>query len=333
MSESDFDRFTLIPQYSDLHSREEVNLSTKITHQVETALPLVASPMSTVTEERTAITLAKLGGVGVIHRYLPTDEQAEMVAEVRQAGYKVGAAIGANKMESRVKALVDAQVDFLVGDIAHGDSASWFDLLKWIRKEYGDDIQVISGNIVTVEAARRQVEIGIDGLRVGIGSGSVCETRKVTGVGRNQIKSIAEIHGHFPRVPIVSCGGVRQSGDIVKALAAGASSVIIGRLFASCDESPAPRLNDGRVIYAGMASRFSEEMRLKRTGEDPKDIFHLTTPEGKQDLLDPTGPVADLVNRLAGGVRAGLAYVGARTIPELWEKARWENNDGEEVEL
>ena len=322
---SDFDLFTLIPQESNLMSREEASLATRITRKFTAKLPIIASPMSTVCETRMAVSMRRLGGTGAIHRYMTLQEQAKMVQDAIGAG----AAIGANGMEKRVDALVREQANYLIGDVAHGDSKACYDLLKYIRRTYGDDVQVISPNIVTKEAAGRYNSLGIDGYRVGIGAGSVCTTRKVAGVGRNQLRSIAEIHEAFPQIPITSCGGITGSGDIVKALAAGAESVVIGRLFASADESPAPRLEDGRILYAGMASYFAEKMRTERTGEAESSIFHIRSPEGKQDILDPTGPVEKTVIELMGGVRAGMAYVGAKTNKELQQKAIWEDERGQ----
>lgn len=337
---NDFDLFSILPAYSDLPSRERIDVSTRITRRVKAELPIMASPMSAVTETKMAVEIAKLGGIGVIHRYLTASEQANMVALTKKTldadHYPdmqcVGAAIASNNKDGRVDAVIKAGADFLVGDVANGWTQASIDLLRYIRKTYGDVIQIISGNIATEDAARELYSEGIDGLRVGIGGGSVCITRQVAGVGRNQLAAIKKIHEAVPSLPLISCGGIRYSGDIVKALAAGAESVIIGRLFAACDESPAPRLADGQIIYSGMASYFSEQMRVERTKEDPSGIFHLTTPEGKQDMLKPAGPLKDVVARLVGGLRAGMGYLGARTIQELQERAIWEDEMGRKVD-
>ena len=322
---SDFDRYTILPGYSTLSSRAEVDLSTRITADFRSNLPFMASPMSTVTKARMAIAIAKVGGIGAIHRYLKPIDQHEEVRLVKEAGYPVGAAIGATKNEERVDALMkEPRPDFLIGDVASGDMESCFELLEYIRKTYGDEIQVISGNIATARSAEHYYTAGVDGFRVGIGAGSVCITRQVAGVGRNQLIAIKEIHDAFPEIPITSCGGVRYSGDIVKALAFGAESVVIGRLLAACDESPANRLMSGQVEYFGMASYFAEKQRAELTGEDPSAIHHLVAPEGKSDMLEPAGPVEKVIASLAGGVKAGLAYLGARTIPEFQKVARWE---------
>lgn len=339
---SDFDAYSILPGKSSLYSRDEASLKTRITRKITVDIPIVASPMSTVTEFKMALKVAEFGGVGVIHRYMTPGEQATQIQKFRKEaqlalnnglGYKVGGAIGSNNKDHRVDALIDAGADFLMGDVANGWTDSSLELMKYIRKTYGDDVQVISGNIATSDAADELSRAGVDGFRVGIGSGSVCITRQVAGVGRNQLVAINEIHERRPEIPITSCGGIRYSGDIVKALAFGAESVIIGRLFAACDESPAKRLADGRVIYAGMASYFAEQARVERTGENPDDIFHLTSPEGKEDILEPVGPVRDVLLGRGGskplggllpGIRTGMSYLGARSIPEFQKVAKWE---------
>ncbi len=332
---SDFDMFTLVPQYSDLKSREEANLRTALVTTIGIDIPIIASPMNTVTESKMAIKMGELGGIGFIHRYMTIEEQCKELCKVEHCN--VGASISTNS-RPRIDALIKAGVDALILDVAHGDTKACLDTIKYVKKNYGTSI--ISGNIVTANAALRLAEAEVDGLRVGIGAGSVCTTRMVAGVGRNQLKALATIkrimNDSDYTIPILSCGGIRDSGDIVKALAAGASSVIIGRLFAPTDESPAPRANkDGKqvVVYGGMASTFAETLRAEKEGINPADIFHITTPEGKEEFLEVVGPVENVVKRLVGGIRAGMAYLGARTIPELQRKAFWETVDGRKAEL
>lgn len=326
MSDSDFDKYLLLPCQSSLKSRNDVNLATRVTKGLYMGIPIMTSPMNTVTEARMALAIAKWGGVGIVHRYMTPKEQAIQIETFRGGSserFLVGAAIGVSDVEERVKALMSIEdpPDFLMFDIAHGDMLTAYDALKFIKRDW--DVPVISGNIVTADAAIRYDEYEADGFRVGMGSGSMCTTRRVAGVGRNQLTAIRKIHEAVPETPITSCGGIRTSGDVVKALAAGASSVLIGSLFASCDESPAPR-EGGKIRYAGMASFFGESLRVARTGEDPNDIHHFVAPEGMSALLEPTGPLHATVERLLGGVRAGFAYLGAENIEELWRNARWE---------
>lgn len=274
--------------------------------------------MSSVCEEAMLLALAPYACYGFIHRYMTVDKQ---VAQVRRSclnGAFVGAAFSASDTE-RTLALVATNPDILIGDIAHGDSQVFHDSVKLIR-DNGFGGVIASANIVTVDAADRALSSGCNALRVGLGSGSVCETRTVAGVGRNTLKAISEIHAAFPETPILACGGIRNSGDIVKCLASGATSVLVGRLFATCDESPAQRVGS-KVVYAGMASYFAEQQRAKSDSGPWRQAAH----EGKHELLDGTGPVADTILRLVGGIRAGFAYVGARNLRELWEKAKFEN--------
>ncbi|MEK6882030.1 MAG: IMP dehydrogenase, partial [Nanoarchaeota archaeon] len=221
-----------------------------------------------------------------------------------------------------------------------GDMKACHDFVKTIKKDY-DYIKIISGNIVTTEAARRYYDAGIDGFRVGIGIGSGYITRTVCGVGYNQLLAIKEIKERFPDIPIISDGGIRNSGDIVKVLASGADTVLVGGLLAVAQESPAERINKIAYInnsfsgstrneiksfvrYYGMASKYAEEKRIKRTGEDATDIIHLQAPEGKEVYLEDSGEsVKAIINRLIQGMKMGMAYLGAKDIQELRKKAKW----------
>ena len=321
---NDFDEYTLLPAYSSVDNRNDISLSTRLTKKLKLSIPLVSSPMSTVTELDMALAMSWHGGAGVIHRYMPIKEQAHQIHQFRkQSKGIIGAAIGVKDGMERIKFLESTHPpNFYMFDIANGDLKECYDITEEASSK---DIEIISGNIVTHTAAKRYAEAGIAGFRVGVGSGSVCTTRRVTGFGRNQVLAIQYIHDYFPDIPITSCGGIRYSGDIVKALAFGAESVLIGRLFATCDESSAPRLPDGRITYGGMASFFSENMRAERTGEKLSDIHHSIAPEGVHEILESTGPVAKTIERLLGGIKSGLAYYGgSRHIKEFQEKIRYE---------
>lgn len=319
---SDYDSVHILPRYSDLKSRDEVKPYWSFDRDPEPTFenPIVGAPMSTVCELGMAMALDSLGCVGVIHRYLSIEDQCEQIATAIDLSYKVGAAFSSNDKE-RLAALARSSATFLMGDVAHGDTESFSDAVKYLR-DSGFGGGVVSANIVTVDAAHRLFRSGCDGFRVGIGSGSVCITRSVTGAGRNTLQAIRDIHDDFPHTPILACGGFKTSGDMVKALAAGASAVIVGRLLATCDESPAPRL-DGKVIYAGMASYFAEEERARKSGE-PLANYRQAAAEGRHELLEPTGPVSKTIAQLVGGIKAGYAYVGARTTAELHEVAEFE---------
>lgn len=310
---SDFDKYLLVPQYSELHSRNDVDLK-KDFLGLGKRLPFILSPMSTVSSELTCELIYNYGGIGVVHRYMTIDEQADIIARLHIKGVKVGASIGTTNMKIRIEECYKAMADFFIIDVAHAHTKDCLDMVKYIKESF--DIPVISGNIVTKDAADDFIEAGIDAFRVGMGSGSVCTTREVCGVGRNQLDAIHDIHYRYPEIPVYSCGGIRNSGDIVKALAFGASGVIIGRLFAMSNEAP----NVG--VHYGMASINAENDRPDLELET--GVHHLIAPEGTSEILENQEPLKDIVTRLEYGTKAGLAYIGAKDIEDLWTKADWE---------
>jgi IMP dehydrogenase len=451
-----FDDVLLVPKRSSLRSRREANTSTYFTRKIRLNIPLVSSPMDTVTEDKMAITIARMGGIGVVHRYIPIDKQAEMVRRVKRAEnivieepYKispdervqtareimdkydvsglmvvrggelvgiithrdiqfetdsrrvyevmtpkerlitadpdisideakeilrthkieklplvdksgrlaglitaidivkremypnaardrkgrllVAAAVGVREgYLKRVKSLIEADADAIVIDVAHGHMDLVINAIKEIKKIYGD-VQVVGGNVATPEGVEDLAAAGADAVRVGIGPGSICTTRIVTGVGVPQITAIMKCYekARDIDIPLVADGGIRFPGDVVKALAAGASTLMIGRLFAGTDESPGSIiLRNGRryKIYRGMASFYA---RLGKE-EAEKQILDLDdigdyafTAEGVEAFVEYRGSVEEVVNRLISGLRAGMSYLGARTIEELRNNAEF----------
>lgn len=323
----DFDKYFLIPQYSELTSRKEIDVKTKLTDNIEISHPIISSPMNTVTELDMALAMAKTGSLGILHRYLTIAEQVSLVSKLRVLIHPIGVSIGVNgDSYKRASALINAEADVLTFDVAHGDMKVCYDFVKKIKKEYGD-VDMVSGNIVTVEAAERYYSAGIDAFRVGIGIGGGCISRIVCGVGYNQILAIKEIKEKFPEIPIISDGGIRNSGDLVKVLASGADCTLIGSLLAATKESPAERItinNEKFVKYFGMASKEAETLRIKRTNENELSIDHLVSPEGKVKYIpDNNQTVEEIIRTLIGGLKHGMAYIGATTIPELLRKAVW----------
>lgn len=240
---------------------------------------------------------------------------------------RVGAAIGATgDYKERAYALVEAGVDVIVVDAAHGHSKNVIEAVKWLKATFGD-LQVIGGNVATKEGAKALIDAGADAVKVGVGPGSICTTRIVAGIGVPQITAIMEAAkvAKEADVPIIADGGIKYSGDITKALAAGASSVMIGNLFAGTDESPGEMvLYQGRAykVYRGMGSigamkRGSAE-RYGQPQEEEKMV-----PEGIEGRVPYRGPLAFCIRQLIGGLKAGMGYVGARTIPELQQKAKF----------
>lgn len=233
-----FDDILLIPGYTDF-SRDDIDLSSNFTKKIKLRLPFVSAPMDTVTESRLAITLAELGGIGIIHRNLSISEQANKVGKVKAKNLLVGAAIGVSVgYKERLEALIKAGVDVVVLDSAHGWTNKFIEAMTFIKNNY--KIELVVGNIATFEAAEALCKNGADALRVGMGPGAICTTRVVSGMGVPQVSAIAEtfLAAKKYKVPVIADGGVKYSGDMVKALAVGASTIMMGSLFASCAESP-----------------------------------------------------------------------------------------------
>lgn len=446
-----FDDVLLEPGYSEVLP-SEVSVVSKLTRNIELRTPIVAAAMDTVTEAETAICMARLGGIGIIHKNLDPEQQAREVRKVKKAesgmvvdpltitpastlrdaltlmsnhGFsglpvveggrlvgiltsrdvrfesrldqevgevmtadpitvregitveeaktvlhkhriekllvtsgsgqlvglitvkdilkaadhplaikdslgrlRVGAAVGtgADTME-RVAALVEQGIDLVVVDTAHGHSKRVLDMVRTIRAEH-PELQLLAGNVATPAAVEALAEAGADGVKVGIGPGSICTTRVVAGVGVPQVSAILESAAVARRlgVPLVADGGIKFSGDVVKALAAGASSVMIGSLFAGTDEAPGERVFfQGRSykVYRGMGSMGamaagSKDRYFQHNVEERKLV-----PEGIEGRVPYRGPLSESIHQLVGGLRSGMGYVGAATIEELQHKARF----------
>ena len=452
-----FDDVLLIPRSSNIKSRKEVSTKTFFSRNISLNIPLVSSPMDTVTEEDMAITLARLGGIGVIHRFTSIENQVNMVKKVKRAenitieqpyfispdstlrearnlterhgvtGFMVvkngmlmgvvsnrdmlfqpddklvkdvmtprgklivakpdidiedakkllwknrveklplvdenwrlrglitaadiikrmkypyaardnkgrllvAAAIGMRKdyME-RASSLVEAGVDAIVIDVANGYMELVAERMKELKREFSD-VEIIAGNIATEEGVKALAKAGADAIRVGIGPGSVCTTRIVAGVGVPQITAIMESAETARKydIPLIADGGIRNPGDVVKAIAAGANTVMLGRLFAGTDESPGKVvLKNGRryKIYRGMASfyaRLAKEEREKGEFELFEELEEYSfSSEGVEAYVEYIGSVEEVVNRLVSGLKTGMAYIGAKSISEISEKAKF----------
>ena len=340
-----FDDVLLKPGYAGF-SRSGINLGTRLTRNIKLSTPLVSAPMDTVTESKLAIALGKFGGIGIIHRNLTIKDQVAEVKKVKKAGYLVGAAVGSSPgYEARVEALVAAGVDVVVVDSAHGFSKFVIEAVEFIKKHHAVD--VIAGNIATSEGAEALIKAGADGLRVGMGPGAICTTRIVSGMGVPQLTAIIESAkvAHQHGVPVIADGGINYFGDITKALAAGASSVMMGRLFAATEESPGDVIEFTKdqvpsrfrsIIngagaykfksYRGMGSIGAMERGKKISSEDEfhgksYDAKSVLVAEGVEGLVPCSGDLDVVAATMMEGVRSGFYYVGAKTIPELWDTA------------
>jgi IMP dehydrogenase len=448
-----FDDVLLIPQHSDVLPKD-IDISTSLTKKIILNIPIVSAAMDTVTEARTAIAMAREGGIGMIHKNLPVEDQAREVAKVKKSesgmvvdpitvhpdqplyealetmkrleisGFpvvkegklvgiftnrdirfetdyskkisdvmtkerlitarpgitlddarkllhknriekllvvdeqnnlvglitvkdieksvkypsackddrgrlRVGAAIGVGSdREARTEALINAGADVIVIDTAHAHTTSVLDAIRDTRKNF-PDCELIGGNVATAEATEALIQAGVDGVKVGIGPGSICTTRIVAGVGVPQITAIMECRKVAKKydIPFIADGGIKYSGDLTKALAAGASSVMIGNLFAGTDESPGEVvLFQGRTykVYRGMGSleamkKGSKDRYFQADVEEESKLV----PEGIEGRVPYRGSLSSNVYQLIGGIRSGMGYVGCRTIPELHEKTKF----------
>ncbi len=445
-----FDDLLLVPQYSEVLPRE-VDVTTWLSRHIRLNIPILSAPMDTVTEAEMAIIIACLGGIGIIHKNLSPDRQAQEVSKVKRwmswmiadpytlgqdnslkdakelmekhniAGIpivddqrklmgiitkrdlhfetnldlkigevmtrevitahqgitqkeaedrlhvnrieklpvidedkvlrglitirdiekrhrypeackdekdrlRVGATVGVAKdTEERAQALIEAGVDVLIVDTAHGHSKGVFETVKMIRKKFGN-VELIAGNVATAEGAKFLIDAGVDAIKVGVGPGSICTARVIAGAGVPQITAIMDVAKKV-RIPVIADGGVRFSGDITKALAAGADTVMIGNLLAGCKEGPGEEiLLGGRRYksYRGMGSIAAMEAGSKdRYHQEHQEEAKKLVPEGVEGRVPFKGPGEDVVHQLVGGLRSGMGYCGARNIQELQEKAKF----------
>lgn len=337
-----FDDFVLAPNHSTVKSRKDPEVSIN-KETMKLNIPLISSPMSSVTEEEMMVTMANLGGMGVLHRFMSLEQQMKIVQRVAGKLYGIDnsenyicVAIGANgDFKERAIALYDVGVRNFCIDVANGHAEYCVNAVKDI-KELCPEAYVMAGNVCTFDGALRLAEAGADSIRVGVGPGSVCTTRQVTGHGVPQLSAIEDcvrikwrgngfsdnspVPSKYHNVTIIADGGIRKSGDIVKSLAIGADVVMIGSLLAGTEESPGDIIEENDRLYkyyAGMASEYSRSKWFDRV----KSGF---VPEGISTKIPYTGKTAkDVVNGLVGGLQAGMSYADAHTLLELQGKAKW----------
>jgi IMP dehydrogenase len=448
-----YDDVLLVPQFSDIPSRRKLSTQTRLTPAITLQIPIVSANMDTVTEAEMAIAMARHGGIGIIHRFMPIEEQVAQVERVKRAEsfvveepitlttrhtvgdarrmmeetgtggilildengrlvgivtsrdmlfeqddrrplteimsrnlitappgttlqeaaailhrhrieklplvdeqgalvglitlkdilkitefpkatkdakgrLAVGAAVGVKERElKRVEALLEAGADCIVVDIAHGDSQLEIEMIRAIRRHF-PQAQIIGGNVATAEATQRLIDAGADAVKVGVGPGSICITRLVAGAGVPQLSAVMECAAvaRPQGIPIIADGGIRTSGDIVKALAAGASTVMIGSLLAGTDESPGlmmTRKGHRYKVSRGMASLQANIARKIREGEGwiTQEEIEDYVSEGVEATVPYRGPVREVLTQLVGGLQSGMSYCGAHSVDELYEKA------------
>ena len=321
-----FDDVTLAPKYSEVLP-SDVDTCSKLSGNLTIKIPLLSSAMDTVTESKMAIAIAKAGGIGVIHRNLDIKKQIEEIRKVKKKNLLVGAAVGAGPLElKRAQAILKENIDLIVVDTAHGHSKKVAEIIKAIKKIKTKKTTLCAGNIATTEAAKFLVGLGVDIIKVGIGPGSICTTRLVAGIGVPQLSAILEVKKGVKnkKVKIISDGGIKYSGDIAKALSAGADAVMIGSLFAGSMEAPGKLIKKNGKFYKIFRGRGSVGAMNKGSADryfktKKKDISKYV-PEGVEGFVKFKGGVKDIIYKLIGGLKSSMGYLGAKKVNTLKNK-------------
>ena len=318
MTSMSFDDVLLVPQYSDIESRKSLSTSNQLDDKITLGLPIISSPMDTVTEVDMAFAMDTHGGLGIIHRYNTVNDQARLVKKAKLKGMdNVGVAIGVTgDFLERAQALVEEGANVLCIDVAHGHHSMVERAIQSLKSVFGDSLHIMAGNVATGEGAKDLANWGADSVRVGIGGGSICSTRLVSGHGVPTFQTIIDCVEYGCPVPIIADGGMKTSGDIVKALAAGADFVMLGSMLAGTDQSPGQVFDNGNKkykVYRGMAS---SEAQVNWRGKT-------STPEGISTTIPYKGDVNAILDDLKGGIQSGMSYSGARTIRDLQTKAKF----------
>ena len=322
-----YDDVLLVPQYSEIESRNDVSLETKITSHLTLKIPLISANMSDVTGVEMAIAMARLGGLGVIPRFMAAEEEADMISRVKKEKLPVGASIGLrNGMFDRSEMLVKAGADIFFLDVAHGHMRKVIEAIQDFKNKF-EKVDLVAGNVATTTASEDLFRAGADCVKVGIGPGSICTTRIETGSGVPQITAILEsvIAARKFRKTLIADGGTKNSGDIVKGLAAGASAIMAGSLFAGTNESPGKKVTiNGKVYktYNASTSLTEKENHVEKNSHE-FDKHYVKQIEGVESLVPSRGPLLEIVERMTANIRSGFSYSGAKDIKRLWNNAKF----------
>ena len=321
-----FDDVTLAPNYSEILP-SEVNTSINLTESLKIEIPLLSSAMDTVTESTMGIAMAKAGGLGIIHRNLDIKEQIKEIRKVKLKKILVGAAVGASEKElNRAEKILKENLDIIVIDTAHGHTKKVRDIIKKIKKLRPKKTAICAGNIATAEAAKFLVGLGVDIIKVGIGPGSICTTRLVAGIGVPQLSAILNVKKGIGKnkTRIIADGGIKFSGDIAKALAAGADAVMIGSLFAGTNETPGKLIKKNGKLYKSFRGMGSVGAMNKGSADryfqkKQKDVSKYV-PEGVEGFVKYKGDVGSIIYKLIGGLKSSMGYLGSKNIIRLRNK-------------
>ncbi len=315
-----YDDVLLMPRHCEITSRSIPDLSTRLTKNKTMKLPFIAANMDTVSETEMALKMAELGGHAILHRFMSTEDQVVMLKALREkkeSGLDIylSASVGVKEEGmARADALVEAGAEILTLDIAHGDSVMMLETLDYIKKKY-PQVDVIAGNVAMPDGVERFINAGADAVKVGIGPGSMCTTRIITGCGVPQLTAVAlcvEVASKHD-IPVIADGGIKTSGDIVKAFAAGAETVMLGSMLAGTLETPG-ELKGGMKKYRGMASK---DAQVSWRGNMQKGM----AAEGESRMIACKGSVENVIDELAGGVRSGMTYLNATKLSDIQTQA------------
>ncbi len=323
-----FDDVLLVPQKST-HSPSSVDTTVYLTKRIKLTIPLLSAAMDTVTESAMAIALAQAGGLGIIHKNNTPEQQAAEIKKVKAKKLLVGASVAlGDDAIKRAQLLAKAGADVIVIDVAHGHYYKVAETVKTLKKILPKHVVVVGGNVATGSATADLIKAGADVIKVGVGPGSICTTRIIAGIGMPQLTAIDEAVkvARRSKVPVIADGGIKHSGDIVKALAAGATAVMMGSIFAGTDEAPGKVTTiDGEKVkqYRGMGSLEAmsngSKDRYLQGDKNKKEVVA----EGVVGYVDYKGPVTLIIGQMVGGLKQGLGYCGSQNITELHQKAEF----------
>jgi len=323
-----FDDVTLVPQYSAVLPSETITDS-KLSNNLNLQIPLISSAMDTVTESKMAIAISRSGGIGIVHRNLSIEKQVIEVQKVKKSNCLVGAAIGVNPKDlERAEELSKIKTDLIVIDTAHGHTQKVLNMISKIKRKL-KNCTLCAGNIATGKAAKFLADSGVDIVKVGIGPGSICTTRLVAGIGVPQLSAVLEVKKALKnyRTKIISDGGIKFSGDLAKAIAAGADAVMIGSLFSGTIESPGKIIKYKGKLYKNFRGMGSVgAMSVGSADRYYQKKFKDTTkyvPEGVEGMVKFKGTVKKIIYNLIGGLKSSMGYLGAKTIKDLQKKGEF----------
>jgi len=323
-----YDDVLLVPQFSRIDSRANVNLATNITPRVSLKIPVISTNMTDVTGVRMAVAIGELGGLGVLPRFMTAEDEADMVSKIKKKGLITAASVGLrNGMFDRAEMLIKAGADVLFLDVAHGHMLKNIEATRILKQSFGKAVDIVSGNVATYEGACDLFKACADSVKVGVGPGSICITRTETGFGVPQLTAVlstAKAARRFNKT-IIADGGIKNSGDIVKALAAGASAIMAGSLFAGTKEAPGKKfILKGKFYkkYFASTSFLEKRNHIRRNDHDYTQNYdkHI---EGVESIVPYKGPVTPIAERIVANIRSGFSYAGAKNIKKLWLNARF----------